>query len=92
MESNKATIRIKDRTYIRTEKGTNWRIKGGCGNFLSSKMLYFLVIYQLIVPRFKHLVVNQKINKDGFYTPMGDSPTINVMIYTLFGGLLKLKV
>ena len=26
------------------------------------------------------------------YIPMGGSPTINVMVYALFGGLTKLKV
>ena len=55
-----------------------------CGNFISYQLINLLDIWQLTVPGFTHLVVHQK--KDSVYTPMGGSPTINVMVYALFGG------
>ena len=61
-------------------------------NFISSCTINLLVIWQLIVPGFTHLLVHKRKKKNRVYTPMVGSPTINVVVYTNFGGSSKLKV
>ena len=81
----------KDITYGKTEIGTNWRLKLDVVTF-SFQMLNILVICQLTVPGFTRIVDFRKTIRDRVYTPMGGSPIINFMVYTLFGGSHKLKV
>ena len=58
-----------------------------CANFI-----VILVVWQLTVPGFTHLVVQQKIIKDVVYTPIVDYPTINGILYAHFGGSPKLEL
>ena len=51
-----------------------------------------LVVYYFTMYGFTHLVVNQKTNQYMVYTPLGGSPTINVMVCAHFEGLPRLKV
>lgn len=65
--------------------------KLGCSNFLSCNMINLLVIFQLTMSGFAHLVVQPKTIKDMVYTPISGSPTISVIVYAHFGGSPKLN-
>ena len=81
----------KDITYGKKEIGKTEN-KLVHGNFISSCLQNLLVICQLKVNRFEHLLIHEKQIKDRIYTTMGGAPTINALVYAHVGGSPQIKV
>ena len=91
MTPKKGKTLTKDITYGKKEIGKTEN-KLVRGNFISSCLQNLLVICQLKVNGFEHLLIHEKQIKDRIYTTMGGAPTISVLVYTLFINSPELKL
>ena len=61
------------------------------GNVLYFQILNLLVIWKLEITGFTHRTIHQKNKKQMIYTPIGGSPTINIIVYLHLGSLTRLN-